>query len=139
MAMTYFELEEVFGKKIISECSKLYQKHVIEQLGGTGGAKKVLAGVDTYLSRINPLIGGNVNTNEILEIVTETKFWDQVVLLNIYYSRMQKQKKKRLQKEEQINLPPVQDITSPPEGDSEVMPMDRNKCKGDKGGKKGGK
>lgn len=98
MAMTYFELEEVFGKKLISECSKLYHKHVIDQLGGTGGVKKVLAGVDTYLSRINPLLGGNVNTNEILEIVTETRFWDQVVLLNMYYSRMEKPKKKRTPK-----------------------------------------
>jgi hypothetical protein len=94
-AMTYFELEEVFGKNNLAECSKLYSKHVVEQFGGTGGAKKVLAGVDTYLSRINPLLGGNVNTNEILEIVAETRFWDQVVLLNMYYSRMRKPKRKR--------------------------------------------
>jgi hypothetical protein len=89
--VNYAELEDKFGKGNMTKCSEFYRKYIIEQMGKKH--KDVLVGLSTYLSRINPLLGGNVNTNELTEDLGEYGFLDQVVILTWYYNRMEKKKK----------------------------------------------
>jgi hypothetical protein len=90
--MTYAELEDKFGKRNMNKCTEFYRKYVIDPI--PKGRKAVLVGLDTYLSRINPILGGGVNTKELLKDLTEYGFWDQVVVLSWYTGRMKKIKRK---------------------------------------------
>ena len=87
--MNYTQLEDKLGKKVMDQCTTLYRQHVIEPAHKS--RKDILAGLDKYLSRVNPLLGGNVNTKEIVEELDVDGFWDQIVVLSRY---IQKQKKK---------------------------------------------
>jgi hypothetical protein len=86
--LNYSELEDKFGKRNMAKCSALYRKYILEQMGTT--TKNVIAGVEKYLSRISPILGGGVNTKELLEELVEWRFWDQVVILTHYYDRMKR-------------------------------------------------
>jgi hypothetical protein len=90
--MTYAELEYKFGKRNMDKCTELYRKYVVEAMAK--GTKAVLVGLDTYLSRVNPILGGGVNTKELLEDLKGYGFWDQVVILSWYSGRMKKVKRK---------------------------------------------
>jgi hypothetical protein len=92
--MNYDELETKLGKKTMSQCSELYKKYVLENMG-KGKAKDLWNGVDTYLARITPLLGGGVNTKELLEHFQQTLFYDQVVILTLYLERQKENKGKR--------------------------------------------
>ena len=92
--MNYTQLEDKLGKRVMDQCSTLYNQCVTTPAHKS--RKDIIAGLDKYLSRITPLVGGGINTKELLDELDEDGFWDQVVVLTRYLQTQKENKRKKV-------------------------------------------